>query len=207
MNHLNLTFAAALAFAAATSAPVRAQDSQPAQPATPASTPTTAQDATPSNAAANNATANSATPGSAAASSASPADPAKTPAKRVWTNDDVDTLRSSSAISTVGGNSNSGKAGAKAATTAPRSKNAQYYYNQITKLQGQIPPIDEKISALQAAIEGKPVTEARQYGWSKPGDWPDALAQLQKQKADIQTKIQSLEDQARHVGVPDNQIP
>ena len=207
MDRLTLTLAAALAFAAA-SAPARAQDSQPAQPATPASAPATAQDATPSNATASNgATANSATPSNAPASSASPADPAKTPAKRVWTNDDVDTLRASSAISTVGGNSKSGKPGAKDATAAPRSKNAQYYYNQITKLQAQIPPIDEKIGALQAAIEGKPVTEVRKYGGVKPDDWQDELAQLQKQKADIQTKIESLEDQARHAGVPDNQIP
>lgn len=203
MNHRIVIFLGALVFAAAIAAPVQApvqaQDAQPSQPATP-----TTQPAVPASAPQSAVQDSSA--GNASAAPA-PAQPAKTPAKRVWTDDDMNDLRSSSSISTVG-NAKSGSAtpGAKLGAT-PRNKNAQYYHDQITRLQAQIPPIDKKMSALQDALEGKPVTEARQYGGVKPGDWKDALAQLQKQRDDISAKIQALEDQARRSGIPDNQIP
>lgn len=203
MKLRTLAFVAAAAMAVALPAAARAQDAQPAQPApTPAqSTPMPAQSGTtPAQAPA---ASNTKSP----ASNTSPAPSTKNPPKRVWTDDDMDDLRSSSPISTVGtAKSTKGKAGAKPAA-APRTKTAQYYHDQITKLQAQLPPIDQKMKALQDAIEGKPVTEARQYGWTKPGDWRDALAQLQKQRDDITARIGTLEDQARRSGVPENQIP
>jgi len=198
MNHRTLVFAAAMAVAAALAAPTRAQNSQPAQPTPPAQSPAPATTQAPvqDTSAANN-----------AQNTDSASQPAKAPAKKVWTDDDMNDLRSNSSISTVGGaKSNSSKPGVKP-NAAPRNKTAQSYHDQITRLQAQIPPIDQKISDLQAALEGKPVSEARTYGWSKPGDWKSAIEDLQKQKAEIQTKIQTLQDQARHAGVPDNQIP
>jgi hypothetical protein len=198
MNHRNLSLLGALAFALAFAGTARAQSTQPDQPATPASTPATAPAAAPS--------AQPAVQDSAANSSAA-ADPSKAAAKKVWTNDDVGDLRANSAISTVGGKQpNQPKPGVKPAT-ASRGKNAQWYSQQITRLQGQIPPIDQKIAALQDAISGKPVTEVRSFGGVRPDDWKDALARLQKQRADIEDKISSLRDDARHNGVPENQIP
>jgi hypothetical protein len=210
MTHRTLTLFAAALFAAVISTPARAQEAQPAQPAqppaaAPASSPSSSPAPTASPASAQPAAQNSA-PGDA--SSALQAKPA---AKRVWTDDDMGDLRENSSISTVGnahGNAGSSKPGAKTANSnAPRSKTAQYYHDQIVRLQGQIPPIDQKISDLQAAIEGKPVSGARTFGGVRPDDWKDELQRLQKQRDDITAKIATLQDQARHQGVPENQIP
>lgn len=205
-----LAIVAAAAMAVALTTPALAQDTQPAQPTPiptqPATTP--AQPNTmPAGSGTTPAQASTGSNANSSASSAPPTPSAKTPPKRVWTDEDMNDLRSSSPISTVGAaKSANGKTGAKAAG-APRTKTAQYYHDQITKLQAQLPPIDRKMKALQDAIEGKPVTEARQFGWTKPGDWHGALAQLQKQRDDINSKIAALEDQARRSGVPENQIP
>jgi len=136
---------------------------------------------------------------------ASPAPADQTPSKKVWTNDD--------------GRFHSGPAAsapavsAKPASTTNKSrannngKNGNWYRSQITKLQGQIPPLDEKIAQLQAALNGQTNNTPRPYGWSKPEDWHTQLAQYQKQREDIDAKISALEDEARHNGVPESEIP
>jgi chaperonin cofactor prefoldin len=88
-----------------------------------------------------------------------------------------------------------------------KGKDAGWYRTQISKLQAQIPPLDEKISQLQAALNGQTVNSPRQYGGTRPDDWHDELARLQKQRDDIDTKIAALQDQARHDGVPENELP
>jgi hypothetical protein len=41
----------------------------------------------------------------------------------------------------------------------------------------------------------------------KIDDWHDELARLQVQRTDVASKINALQDQARHSGVPENEIP
>ena len=126
--------------------------------------------------------------------------------KKVWTNDDFKSHPRKDASSSPNSDS-------KPANTANKpkpnngGKNAAWYRGQISKLQNQIPPIDEKIAQLQAALNGQQVNTPRPYGWSKPDDWHTQLAQYQKQREDIQTKISVLEDEARHNGVPESEIP
>jgi hypothetical protein len=205
MNHRTLAIFGALVFAAALAAPARAQDAQPAQPGQPAAQPTAPVQAPAQPA--QDSSANGSSSNASPANGAVPAQPTKTPPKHVWTNDDMSEVHSDSAISTVGSNKSGASRTRAKAANAPSSKTAQYYHNQITKLEAQIPPIDQKISDLQAAIEGKSVSQARTYGWSKPGDWKQALEDLQKQRDDINSKIAALQDQARHAGVPENQVP
>jgi len=138
---------------------------------------------------------------------AGPSDAAsQAPDKKVWTNDDFSSHPRRAASSSPNSNS-------KFANTANKpkpnngGKNAAWYRGQISKLQDQIPPLDEKIAQLQAALNGQQVNTPRPYGWSKPDDWRTQLAQYQKQREDIQTKISALEDEARHNGVPENEIP
>jgi hypothetical protein len=130
----------------------------------------------------------------------------QTPEKKVWTNDDFSSHPRRNASSSPNSNT---KAASVANKPKPNNggKNADWYRGQISKLQGQIPPLDEKISQLQAALNGQQVNTPRPYGWSKPDDWHTQLAQYQKQREDIQTKISALEDEARHNGVPENKIP
>lgn len=146
---------------------------------------------------------------SPAANSSAPA-PAL-PAKKVWTNEDMGDLRSGSSISTFQNkNGNQNRAARKPAPSA-KNGNANWYRAQITKLQGQIPPLDAKIAQLQSAIAGHsvndPKTSSRPYGGVKPGDWQMQMNQYQQNRDALLAKISVLQDQARHAGVPDNDIP
>ena len=129
--------------------------------------------------------------------------PAPAPsAKKVWTNENMPSAAPSSPDSNVKPTSTVNKPKPNA-----KGKDAGWYRTQISKLQAQIPPLDEKISQLQAALNGQTVTSTRQYGGTKPDDWRDELSRFQKQRDDIDTKIAALEDQARHDGVPENELP
>lgn len=116
------------------------------------------------------------------------------------------TVHNNSTISTF---SNGAKkpANGKTAPAKPNSKSAQQYQNQIARLQAKLPPLDEQISELQAGLNGDTVNSTRHYSGVKLDDWRDQLARLQKQREDIVTQISALQDEARHNGVPDNQIP
>ena len=142
---------------------------------------------------------------------ASQAQPAQTPAKRVWTNEDVPELRADNPVSTVGKN-NSGQArkGQQNAAAKGQQKDPSWYRSQIQKLQNQLPPINEKISQLQSALEGNFTGDSKSS--SRPtgvqgGDWRSQLDQLQKKRDDIEANIASLRDEARHAGVAPNALP
>jgi hypothetical protein len=134
--------------------------------------------------------------------STAPASTSQPPPKKVWTNDDIHSAKTPSSDS----NARPVNAAAKPKPNA-KGKDAGWYRGQITKLQAQIPPLDEKISQLQAALNGQTVNSPRQYGGTKPDDWRDELSRYQKQRDDIDTKIATLQDQARHDGVPENELP
>ncbi|MGH9701222.1 MAG: hypothetical protein ACRD52_17420 [Candidatus Acidiferrales bacterium] len=142
-----------------------------------------------------------------AANSSAPA-PA---AKKVWTNEDMGDLHSGSTISTFQNKSASQNGAARKPATSVKNGNANWYHAQITKLQAQIPPLDAKIAQLQAAIAGHsindPKTSSRPYGGVKPGDWQMQVNQYQQNREGLLAKISALQDQARHAGVPDNDIP
>jgi uncharacterized protein YukE len=143
---------------------------------------------------------------STAANNATGTNPTATPAKKVWTNEDMGAIHSNSAISTFSSGANR-PANAKPAPAKPSSKNAKQYQDQIAKLQAKLPPLDQQISVLQAGLNGATVNETRHYGGVKLDDWRDQLARLQKQREDIALQISAMQDEARHNGVPDNQIP
>jgi hypothetical protein len=97
------------------------------------------------------------------------------------------------------------------AAAAPKARgDAQWYHDQIAKLQAKLPPLDAQIAQLQAAIDGAPTgdakTSTRPQG-VKAGDWRLQLADTQKQRDGIAEKIATLQDEARHVGIPPNAIP
>jgi peptidoglycan hydrolase CwlO-like protein len=144
----------------------------------------------------------SAAPAQTPGQTSSPAPAPQTPAKKVWTNDDIHSANPTSSDP----NYKSAGATAKPKPSA-KGKDASWYRGQISKLQAQIPTLDEKISQLQAALNGQTVNSTRQYGGVRPDDWRDELSRFQKQRDDIDTKIAALQDQARHDGVPENELP
>jgi hypothetical protein len=198
MNRRTLLFVAALALAATVfvPGPARAQGSSAGQtapagdaaapaPASPAGTPTTAN-------------------ASAATSTTTATSPA--PAKKVWTNEDMREVHRSNAISTFSA-SNNKPANGKPVGTAKGNKDAKQYQDRILGLQAKLPPLDEQIVQLQAALNGDTVNSTRHVGGAKIDDWHDELVRLQQQREDIVAKISALQDEARRNGVPANQIP
>lgn len=148
-----------------------------------------------------------ATPGSPSQTqNAQTATPAAQPTAKVWTNDDVGSLRNESTLSTVGQTTGSKKA-VKPTPASAKNNRTGSYQSQIAKLQAQLPPIDSQIADLQAALSGNMVNEQRKYSGVKLDDWQAQLAQLQKRRDDIQSQIAKLEDEARHSGVPNNALP
>ena len=135
--------------------------------------------------------------------------PAQSGGKKVWTNEDVDGLHDGSPISTF--KSADGKPAAHNARPVPRNgKDAKWYRDQIARLQAQIPPIDKQITELQDAIQGKATGDGKEskrpYG-VKADQWPFELDQLQKKRDDIELRIEALQDEARHNGIPPGALP
>jgi len=143
--------------------------------------------------------------------SAASAPPSGQPApKKVWTNDDVGDLRADAPISTVGTSAGKSSKPARASAGAQGQKNAQWYHDQIAKLEDQLPPLDAKIAQLQAGISGKFTGDGKEStrpSYGKFGDWTAELQDLQKKRDDIAARASALRDQARQAGVPANALP
>jgi hypothetical protein len=139
-----------------------------------------------------------------------PAPPApqssQTPQKKVWTNDNLnsspDTAANSIAANTAGPNP-----GSSSPSKSKSKKDANWYHDQIAKLQAQIVPLDKSIADLQAVLDGKTVHEPEHYGGNRIGDWKNQLQQLEQKRQDALDKISALEDAARHNGVAPNALP
>jgi hypothetical protein len=152
-------------------------------------------------------------PASTTQSTPAPADappsPSTTPAagKRVWTNEDMGEVHRNSTISTFNApNAKDPKSSSKPATAA-KSKDAKRYQDQINALRAKLPPIDEKITQLKAVLAGDTVQQTRTYGGNRIDDWHEELVHLQKQRDDIEAKISAVQDDARHNGVAESEIP
>ena len=195
MNRRTLLFVAALALATTVSVPgvARAQGSSAGQSAPVGDAAAPAQ--TNSTTSANTTTAATTTTPSATA-----------PAKKVWTNEDMREVHRNSAISTFSATNNK-PANGKPAATAKGNKDAKQYQNEIKRLQEKLPPLDEQIAQLQAALNGNTVNTTRHVGGAKIDDWRDELVRAQNQRDDIVAKISALQDEARRNGVPANLIP
>jgi hypothetical protein len=132
--------------------------------------------------------------------------PQPPPQKKVWTNDNVGGSHSQQNDASAPAQQNSNST--STAPAKPKSKkDAKWYHDQIAKLRAQIPPLDKTIAELQAALDGKTLNEPLHYGGNRIGDWKEQLQQLQTKRQDTLDKITALEDEARHNGVPTNEIP
>jgi hypothetical protein len=128
------------------------------------------------------------------------------PAKRVWTNDDMGSVHRDPSIPEASGSkARPVKTSPKPATGA--KQDSKRYQDQIAALRAKLPPLDDKISQLQGVLNGDTVQSTRTYLGNRIDDWHVELVDLQKRRDDIETKIGALQDEARHNGVPENQIP
>jgi hypothetical protein len=132
--------------------------------------------------------------------------------KKVWTEDEVNTLHSNGpdSISQTGNPAAIAPDARPKTASANGNKDAKWYHDQITRLQAKLPPIEKNIAELRGAISGKPTGDAEKS--TRPSgvntdDWNRQLAAAQKQRDDIFAQISALRDEARHKGVPPNALP
>ena len=126
--------------------------------------------------------------------------------KKVWTEDDLNSLKSH--VSVVGGPSKSPKTSQKppqdnqAAASLPPEKDPAWYRGQLLPLRAQIEQIDAEIRKMKEVQGGKEVSDpGRRYGLRLPMNPQDRIEVLEKGKRALQTKVDALEDQARRNGL------
>ena len=126
--------------------------------------------------------------------------------KKVWTEDDLNSLKSR--VSVVGGPSKSPKTSQKppqdnqAAASLPPEKDPAWYHRQLSPLRAQIEEMDAQIRKLKDAQGGKETSDAgRRYGLHLPMNTQDRIEVLEKGKRELQAKVDALEDQARRNGL------
>ena len=192
MNRGNLRILALAILIALSPVAARSQSNPP-----PATSPAAQSPAPPSS-----------TPASSPATTA-PGEPA--PAKRVWTNEDLGGSHNQPGASASQPARNANANPRQKTPAGPKARgDAQWYHDKIADLQAKLPPLDAQIAQLQAAIDGEPTGDAKtstRPHFVKSGDWRQQQADLQKQRGDLVAKIEALQDEARHVGIPPNAIP
>lgn len=161
--------------------------------------PIHAQDQTAQSSTSTSATANS-------SSQSNDSSAAKSTEKKVWTNDDLENLDGQTATGAIKSNPASSPKNTPKSTPV-KGRDAKSYRTEIEALQAKIPPLDQQIHDLQAALSGEPVSSTPHYAWPRQDDWHSQLTRLEKERADIESKIANLEDEARHDGVPANTLP
>ncbi len=136
------------------------------------------------------------------------------PAKKVWTNDDIDALREhgGSGVSVVGG-SGPAAGGATANTPGtranqspphlPKEKDPVWYKKQLAPLYAKRDALDTAIANAEAAVSGdtrgSATVDMTNFGAAATPQ--EQLKQLQDQQQQVQNLIDALEDMARHNGI------
>ena len=147
---------------------------------------------------------------SQAAEKPRPAQGAQNQPKKVWTNDDMDQLRSRGLISIVGQEVTEAAPQAPAETTYPvyasRLDDPEWYADQAAELQAEL---DDRAAALEQQRQAMALAKERitQPGvaMNKPsvGVTPDAaIALLEAQVQEVQSQLDDLSDLARQHDIP-----
>jgi hypothetical protein len=147
----------------------------------------------------------SSTPAAAPNAQAPPADP-KTPAKpakKVWTNDDINSLSGPPDNSTPSPTMQPNSYRPRSNSGSP---NANYYRNQINSLKARIADIDTKLDNYEALAHGETTGEGSKLYGTKITDSRADIQALIQQRQKLQAQISDLEDQARHAGVEPGQL-
>ena len=121
--------------------------------------------------------------------------------KKVWTNDSLEELGGKSGVSVVGSPS-AARGVEKSATKVAgyaKEKDPNWYRTQIVPLRGEIDRLEKEITKTREFVNGGHTAEGKLKlnVFSVPMNPADHIAQLEKRKAEVQGKIDDLEDLAR----------
>jgi hypothetical protein len=125
--------------------------------------------------------------------------PNATPAK-VWTNEDIGTLRQKNGISVVGKNPAKNVSATSKATMKPLppEKDPAWYRKQLAPLQADIDKIDPQIAKLKILLGGQTVNDQLNPNRRATPTPKDQLKQLEAKRQADEDKIDDLLERARH---------
>lgn len=130
--------------------------------------------------------------------------------KKVWTNDSVQELSGTPGVSVVGGGP-AARAAEKSATKPAgyaKEKDPNWYRAQRAPLRAELDRLDKEITKTREFINGGHTAEGKLKVnvFSVPMNPADHIAQLEKRKAEVQSKMDALEDLARRNDIPPGAI-
>jgi hypothetical protein len=135
--------------------------------------------------------------------------------KKVWTEDDMSSVRGS--ISVVGDSNSSNSANSSSATSqsnassadgSAQSKEIEAYRDRLRQLQAQLDATDKKIADLRNFKADNSSASGGinpNHGYSMT-PIPDQIKQLEEKKKQIQDKIDTVTDEARKKGIDPGQL-
>ena len=121
---------------------------------------------------------------------------------KVWTNDEIDTLRNNQGVSVVG-NRTPQNASAKSKGYS-MEKDPAWYRRQLAPLRAEIEKLDGQIEQTKAFLSGEKVNDqpASYHAYfGVPGNPQNQLKQMEAKRQADQSKIDDLLDRARHNGI------
>ena len=139
------------------------------------------------------------------------------PAKKVWTNDDIDALREhgGSGVSVVGGAASAAGGATTNGTNTPgtranqpppplpKEKDPAWYKKQLAPLYAKRDALDTAIANAEAAVSGdtrgSATVDLSAFGAAATPQ--EQLKQLQDLQQQVENQIDALEDMARHNGL------
>jgi hypothetical protein len=120
------------------------------------------------------------------------------PAK-VWTNDEIGTLRNKQGVSVVG---NSKPQNVRATSKAySLEKDPAWYRKQLEPLRAEIDKLDPEIAKLKAFLSGENVSDPATMHRKLVPTPQDQLKQMEAKRETDEAKIEDLLDRARHNGI------
>ena len=134
------------------------------------------------------------------------APPANVKPTKVWTNDEVDSLRRESSVSIVG---KSGQQAVRPSSAKPKGysmeKDPNWYRRQLQPLQAEIDQLDAQIEKTKAFLSGErvndaPASQGAYYGLA--GNPQEQLRKLEGRRDKDVAKVNDLLDRARHNDIP-----
>jgi hypothetical protein len=120
------------------------------------------------------------------------------PAK-VWTNDEIGTLRNKQGVSVVG-NSKPQNVSATSKLYS-QEKDPAWYRNQLAPLRAEIDKLDPEIAKLKAFLSGENVSDPSTMQHKLVPTPQDQLKQKEAKRQADETKMEDLLDRARHNGI------
>jgi len=118
---------------------------------------------------------------------------------KVWTNEEIDTLRNDHGVSVVGNRTPQNVSATSKAKS--QEKDPAWYRNQLQPLRAEIDKLDPQIARFKAFLSGENISDPSTMHRQLIPSPKDQLKQMEAKRQADAAKIDDLLDRARHNGV------